>query len=348
MSALSNKIRAEKIDACYLCGSSGFNLLQEMEDRLFGVPGSWNYKRCNTCGLNWLTPRPQDLVEVYINYYTHDESESPDVPFTTVIRFVIKSIAAAAFDYPKSLNNKLVRILGRLLSWIGPIKEVAGRSVMWLRGGQRGRLLDVGCGNGLFLAHMQNFGWQVSGIEPDPDAVRSARERYGLQDIYIGSLENVEIKKNSFDAVTMNHVIEHLPDPVQTLKQCWYVLRPGGQLVLTTPNAESLGRHLFKRNWRGWEPPRHLFLFDSQTLASCAQKADILTYKIESRATTAFYIWLFGCRLRKTRTLSKSIPEKYPKIRIFQAFGFWMLEYLINYFWPCGEELVLSARKPLG
>ncbi len=258
----NKEIRIKNIDACYLCGSDGSVLFDGMEDRLFGVPGRWNYKTCSACGLYWLTPRPENLSQTYITYYTHNKSDDSEASLKGTIRSTKKCVAAAAFGYPDILNHKWERIFGRLLSWIGPLREVGGRSVMWLRGEQRGRLLDVGCGEGSFLANMQTLGWQVTGVEPDSDAARNAREQTGLHDVRSGSLEDVQLEQNSFDAVTLVHVLEHLPDPAQTLRQCWLLLRRGGQLVITTPNAKSLGRKLFKKDWRGWEPPRHLFLFD--------------------------------------------------------------------------------------
>ncbi len=347
-SSKTKNIQVENIDTCYLCGNAGAVHFSKMKDRLFGLPGHWDYKRCSVCGLNWLTPRPKNPSEAYINYYTHTGPDSTETLLKGIIQFVKNSVGASAFGYPDRINKRTKHILGKLLSCIGPLKEVAGRSVMWLKGDQRGRLLDIGCGSGLFLAHMQNFGWQVTGVEPDPDAARNTREQFNLLDIHTGSLESVALKESSFDAVTMNHVLEHLPDPVQTLKQCWRVLRPGGQLVVTTPNAKSLGKQFFKKNWLAWDAPRHVFLFDTQTLRKCAQKAGFRPKEIRTVASMAFYIWQSGRILKKAGVLPGAIPQHPTKIEILQALGFWMLEYSLNCFWPCGEELVMSVHKPSG
>jgi SAM-dependent methyltransferase len=85
-------------------------------------------------------------------------------------------------------------------------------------------------------------------------------------DVALGSLEQQCYPSEHFDAVTLSHVIEHVPDPVGTLVECARLLKKGGKLVIATPNNASLGHRLFGRNWRGLEPPRHLHIFSPQSL----------------------------------------------------------------------------------
>ena len=77
-------------------------------------------------------------------------------------------------------KNKGLAFLIWLLSKIGPLKELVSGSLMWLRAEERGKLLDIGCGNGYFLAQMRDLGWDVVGVEPDPNAVKVAKEEYDL------------------------------------------------------------------------------------------------------------------------------------------------------------------------
>ena len=85
-----------------------------------------------------------------------------------------RGIPAARMGYPPAPGAPpLERWLGQLLSWIGPLREIAEHGVMWLPVSRRGRLLDVGCGSGLFLERMRDFGWQVAGVEPDAPAARA-------------------------------------------------------------------------------------------------------------------------------------------------------------------------------
>ncbi|MGH2395464.1 MAG: class I SAM-dependent methyltransferase [bacterium] len=130
----------------------------------------------------------------------------------------------------------------------------------------RGRLLDVGCGSGRFLVHMRDLGWEVTGVEPDPVAVRVAHRSFHLN-VASGTLEDAGFPESCVDVVTMNHVIEHVPDPISSLRECNRVLREGGRLVVVTPNVHSLGHWYFNHSWRGLEVPRHLQLLHGSGIA---------------------------------------------------------------------------------
>ena len=127
-----------------------------------------------------------------------------------------------------------------------------------------GALLDVGCGNGSFLDLARTCGWDVVGLDPDPMAAANAAKQ-GLT-VYEGGIEYFAGKTALFDVITMNHVIEHVRDPVKVLEACQALLKPGGQLWLETPNIDSFGHAWFQENWRGLETPRHLVLFSRRSL----------------------------------------------------------------------------------
>jgi SAM-dependent methyltransferase len=82
----------------------------------------------------------------------------------------------------------------------------------------------------------------------------------------MGSLEAQAFGTDTFDAVTLHHVIEHVPDPARTLNECRRVLKRGGRLVVSTPNAASLGHREFGQDWRGLETPRHLHVFSMNAM----------------------------------------------------------------------------------
>jgi 2-polyprenyl-3-methyl-5-hydroxy-6-metoxy-1,4-benzoquinol methylase len=126
------------------------------------------------------------------------------------------------------------------------------------------RVLDVGCGNGTFLLDMRAAGWEVHGLDVDPDAVAAARAA-GVP-AELGFLEDSTLKRESFTAVTLNHVIEHIHDPHAALRMCHDLLLPTGVLWIATPNFDSTSHREFGRHWRGLEPPRHLVLYRSSSL----------------------------------------------------------------------------------
>jgi predicted SAM-dependent methyltransferase len=143
---------------------------------------------------------------------------------------------------------------------------------------------------------MQALGWQTFGLEPDPRAVEAARKR-GL-DVELGVLDESSFAPASFDAVTLNHVIEHLHDPVRTLRICRRILRPGGMLWLATPNLGSLGHARFGPAWRGLEPPRHLVLFTVEAARRALNSAGFEREATLLRGVDARWMFRASERLR--------------------------------------------------
>ena len=130
--------------------------------------------------------------------------------------------------------------------------------------GPGARLLDIGCGNGVFLWQMRTLGWEVCGIEPDPKAVALACAA-GF-DVRHGHLSEQSLPDSHFDAVVLNHVIEHLHDPMDTLRRIWKLLKPNGQISIATPNFASNGHRYFGADWFALMPPTHLVLFTEKSL----------------------------------------------------------------------------------
>ena len=255
---------------------------------------------------------------------------------------VRRLVLAAAYGYEELATGRLERAVGRLLSWIGPLREIVGGSVRWLEGAHRGHLLDVGAGNGHFLAHMRDLKWDVMGVEPDPSAVRVAVERFGLP-VTHGTLDTARLPLPACDAITLFHVLEHVPDPVATLEHVKRLLRAGGQVVVVTPNAESLAQRLFGADWRGWEPPRHLFVFSPATLRTCAERAGLQVRQVRTTARGAFFIWRACRRLRRQARSTRAPPRGWEWLYSFEGLFFWALEHALVKARPWGEEIVLIA-----
>jgi SAM-dependent methyltransferase len=146
-----------------------------------------------------------------------------------------------------------------------------------------GYLLEIGSGNGRFLSDMMALGWHVYGIEPDPRAAKFAKDIYGIS-LHTGNIESASFPSNHFDAISMNHVIEHIHNPVSLLTECNRVLKPRGCITIITPNIESLGHRIFNKYWRGLEPPRHLNIFSSHSITQCLRRAG---FNIEELRTTS-------------------------------------------------------------
>jgi SAM-dependent methyltransferase len=327
---------------CLLCNTKGRLLYEDMEDRLYGFPGKWSLLDCPSCGLIWLNPRPtlDELKEFYKNYLTH---ELPDPTFTSLKRFFLNSVLYFQLGYQGLVLGRFQRILGRLFSLFGPIREMAELSVMTLRSEENGRLLDIGCGSGEFLVRMKEFGWDVVGIEPDPEAVKVCQNL--SLNVIEGTIEEVDLPNNQFDVVTMNHVIEHVLDPIKTFKKCYHTLKIGGRLIVVTQNTEGLGRRCFGKSWRGWDVPRHIYSFNLQTIKDCAERVGFRCVKIYTASRMAHWIWHTSRLIKRYGFLPRGTPKKGSLLLWAEGFAFHFLEYGFSKIKNMGEEIVLIATK---
>jgi 2-polyprenyl-3-methyl-5-hydroxy-6-metoxy-1,4-benzoquinol methylase len=217
---------------CVVCGGEHFRQPIFLRDRL-GLPDA-SIRYCYRCGLGTTTPRPApaDIDSLYPeDYYRPAWIRGAGI------------VARAAASAKRRI-------------W----------SVRWslLDGEPRGRVLDVGCGNGQFLAGMRSRGWETVGIDYSPSAVEIARQV--VPDVRLGGLENAGFERDSFDVVTLFHVLEHVEDPSATLHQIRHVLKDGGALVVEVPNVRSLASRLTGTCWQGLDVPRHLYHFSPRAL----------------------------------------------------------------------------------
>lgn len=144
-----------------------------------------------------------------------------------------------------------------------------------------GRLLDVGCAAGFFLAEARAH-YRVRGVELSDYSSRFAREQFGL-DVFSGTLHEATFAAGSFDLVTLWDVIEHVPDPAAVLAEVARVLAPGGRVVLTTGDIGSTYAQQRGVQWHLMTPPWHLYFFSRATLASLAARAGLRVEHIAAR-----------------------------------------------------------------
>lgn len=257
---------------CGVCGATRWRTIARTIDDQHGTPGSFAFAQCLVCSHVQSAADPEIALAAYPADYAAHEIEIGREP------------------------NRLLRWNRRLgLSRRCALVESRVRA---------GRILDVGCGRGHFLAAMSRRGWSVLGVEPSARAAARAREEYGLP-IHAGTLRDMG-RSAEFDVVTLWHVLEHVTDPAALLDDAWHVLRPDGLVVIETPNVDSVDRRLFGRHWTGWDPPRHLHLFGPRILAQILVRHGFTEVDVQCRSGSWMGLSMSLRNLARSRGLSTS------------------------------------------
>ena len=153
-------------------------------------------------------------------------------------------------------------------------------------------MLDIGCGFGESLGYHQARGCEVWGVEADSNIARVA-DKFGFN-VKVGLFDAKDYKQDFFDYITMDQVVEHLTDPILTLREVSTILKPGGHVVLSTPNANGWGAKLFRRRWINWHTPYHLQFFSLESMAIMAEAAGLEIEKVRTITNSRWlnYQWI--------------------------------------------------------
>ena len=200
--------------------------------------------RCRGCGLVYVNPRPDaaTIADLYGEQYFAGGGESVDAEDKPHHDYF-------AFYQELGEEDRYRAELGELSRFVSP-----------------GRILDIGCSTGRFLGLAKEAGWDPRGVELSSFAASVAREKWGVE-VVTGHLADANYPSGSFDAVTMHHVLEHLPGPMAFLAtEVFPLLGPGGVLVLEVPNFSSLESRVNGESWQDLRPVEHLYHFTPSTL----------------------------------------------------------------------------------
>lgn len=224
---------------CNLCGSSAATVVFEA-----GVAQAARIVKCDQCGLMFSSPRAKPPDQ--------DQIKEWDAGFT-------KERAKTGLD---RFDKEELQV-----------RDYADTRA-WLRNAypNRGRLLEIGCGMGFLLAKFREDGWQVEGIEPNRGYCELIEEVHGIK-ASPTILDEAGEPANSFDVIVMLHVIEHVPDPLGSLREIHRVLKPGGTLILETPRYDSLMFKLMRHRERSVSCDGHIYFFTTETLTAMCRKA---------------------------------------------------------------------------
>lgn len=168
----------------------------------------------------------------------------------------------------------------------------------------KGKLLDIGAGTGDFLVVANRFGWSVTGVEPNEKA-REIASAKGVE-FTVGT---ESIPDGTFDAVTMWHVLEHVPDVQQQIVELKRIIKPDGVIVIAVPNFKSYDAKHYGEFWAAYDVPRHLWHFSKTAITKLFSAAGMEVVKIRPMVFDSFYVSL--------------LSEKYQTGKMKFINGFW-------------------------
>lgn len=216
-------------------------------DLLHGLPGNFKVVCCKACGLQRTSPRP---TPDSIGFYYPDDYG----PYkgTRVINNGAKE---------RDIKSRLIEIA----------KIIFDTKAKALPAVQKGRLLEIGCASGSFLHHMAQHGWDVEGIELSPTAAQAARKLGYAVDI--GALEKISKPTQSYNLIVGWMVLEHLHQPVESLRKLASWAKRDAMLAVSVPNVGSVESRLFGSNWYALQLPNHLFHYDTTSITKVMHAA---------------------------------------------------------------------------
>jgi 2-polyprenyl-3-methyl-5-hydroxy-6-metoxy-1,4-benzoquinol methylase len=162
------------------------------------------------------------------------------------------------------------------------------RLVEEFTGKQKASLLDIGAGTGAFLNTMKLAGWTVSGLEPDEIARQNAQANYNITLEDLSAFQHLPF--DSYDAVTMWHVLEHVHDLHGYMQRLKQVLKKDGRIFIAVPNYTSHDANAYKHNWAAYDVPRHLYHFSPKAMKTLLDLRGLKLMAIKPMWFDSFYV----------------------------------------------------------
>jgi SAM-dependent methyltransferase len=254
----------ETLTNCPICQSTELKLFIECIDYTVSK-NKFTIMQCTSCGFRFTNPRPEEAESGKYyqseNYISHSDTR--------------KGLINSLYHYARrfTLKKKL-----KLITYANKEKQ--------------GNLLDLGCGTGAFLNICKENGWQVQGIEPSADAREFAQKNYGL------TLNDVntwgKIADDSLDVVTAWHVLEHVYNLEEELKQVKRTLTSNGNFIVALPNCSSADAQFYGPYWAAYDVPRHIWHFTPNNVNRFFEKHGFMLQSVLPMPWDAYYICMLS------------------------------------------------------
>jgi len=251
---------------CPVCGNPNSKYLFSQGDKRTKMPGVFELFHCSSCHTEFISP-PTNLSDYYKSDYFNDFQENGNLLFE-----IKQKVIREKYHATNVISEKIFNFLGRYISAL-PSKT--------------GKVLDFGCSCGDILYMLKKSGFDVYGMDISKIAVEKCHE-HNLNDVFLGTEKDLNIfPDNFFNSIRASHVIEHMIDPKMFVKLANKKLRKNGELVIQTPNINSLGILFGKHTKYYFDIPRHIILFSSNSIKYLLNKNGFSKVKIS-------YINFFG------------------------------------------------------
>jgi 2-polyprenyl-3-methyl-5-hydroxy-6-metoxy-1,4-benzoquinol methylase len=225
---------------CPLCSSHEISHLLSCKDhfvskKVFGID------RCAKCGFTFTQDHPEESEAG--QYYESDDYISHS-------------------DSKKGITDKTYQFIRKIML------NRKKRIIRKITGLSKGSILDIGSGTGHFLNAMKKSGWNIKGVEISAKARKSAASRFNIDTIPPDEIKTLQY--NSFDCVTLWHVLEHFHEPFKFMEEIGRLLKPEGLCVIALPNCSSFDSEHYGKEWAAFDVPRHIWHFNPSTFADFA------------------------------------------------------------------------------
>lgn len=269
---------------CPACGSEDIRFLRQVTD--YSISGeTFPLYHCAACTLHFTQDVP--TAEKIGPYY-----EAP--------HYVSHS------DTDKGIINRLYQLVKKrtIREKVRLIDKLSAK---------KGRLLDIGCGTGSFLAAVKEDEWDVYGLEPDAQA-RSLAEKKTRQKL--GSNEEIyTLAAGTFDVITLWHVLEHVHDLQGYVKRFQALLKPGGVLIIAVPNYTSSDAKRYGKYWAAYDVPRHLYHFSPKSIVALLERNGFKKEAIRPMWFDSFYVSMLSERYKKGNIFSAMLVGLYSNLK---------------------------------
>jgi len=271
--------------ACPLCGSKEFSKLFDIEDYNYKLPGRFEEYKCSDCGLMFLNPylEAHELTFYYPQaYYSYQECTKTKKP---IKNYILNPVNAWNIFWDRvNKGNAWARYLSK---------------------NRKGRLLDIGCGSAGYLKHMRKLNPEMELYGCDPYGPQNKSSLNRLSIIYKNlSVFECKFADSFFDIVTINHVLEHIPNPKELLSEINRILKPNGHLIIGVPNNRSLSCFLFGKYWYGLDAPRHILNYSEENLRSIIIYSGFCVNSVRFIGNVPYFLESLLFKLFKTKKVT--------------------------------------------